>query len=142
MQRVYEDVGVCPVCMQKTFRISFYIKDIPPEGPSVLSVGICSNCGHRDAKIYPLEGKGERELVFRYPDDERVVVYLPPGTEIKIPEAGIELLLTGHFSGRITTVEGIVEMIREMGGEVAPPCTLLLQNEEGLLRIIPLRASP
>ncbi len=136
MQKLYEDFGLCPVCRRQTFRVSFYIKDIPPEGPSILSVGLCSNCGHRDVKIYPLEGRGERRLVLRYPEDENVVLYLPPNTEIRVVEGDAELLLTNNFSGRITTLEGVVEMIREMGGRVEVPCTLEIKNEDGLLRII------
>lgn len=139
MQKLYEDIGVCPVCLQKSFRLTFYIKNIPPEGPSVLSVGICSNCGHRDVKIYPIEGRGKKKLAFRYPDHERIIIYLPPNTEIKIPEADLELLLTGNFGGKITTIEGIIEMIKEMGADVKTPCTVLLENEDGMLRTIELR---
>ena len=149
MEKVYEDVGLCPVCGNKTLKVELYRYDLPTEGPSILFVGRCSTCGARIADVIPLQYGKEVEVTYETdPETLRKIVYLPGDTEIRIPELGVELTLTPAFKGRITTVEGILRMLEEEtpdekikeaireAAEGKRKVKLIIKNKNGLFREI------
>ena len=147
MKKVYETVGVCPSCGEKSFRVEIFEYDLPVEGKSAIVVGRCSSCGFRSVDVYPIEGKGEKELTLYTDEDSlKTLLYLPGNTEILVPEEGIEVRLTPAFKGRITTLEGVLYIAAEGSKEAEERIgrilkkgrrvKVILRNPDSLLRVL------
>ncbi len=141
-------MGVCPSCGEKTFKVEMFRYELPVEGPVILFVGRCERCGARTSDTIPLATSGEREATYEVPHDLHRIVYLPPNTEVSVPELGIEMRLTRAFMGRITTVEGILRMMQDdvkdkkvsemIEDAIAGKrrVRVFLRNEDGMIREI------
>lgn len=148
MEKVYEGKAYCPVCGKNTLNVTLYKYRLPAEGPVILFVGRCENCGSRVVDVIPLELGREVELTYDIDENTlRKIIFLPGDTEISIPELGAELILTPAFKGRITTIEGILRMIQENSPEELKKkideviegkrkAKLTIRNKSGLLKEI------
>ncbi len=104
----------CPVCGGE-FIVRVLEYDMPSEGLSVIVSGKCLVCGYRVSWIIPSSESKPRILKLRVEElrDLNSLVYVSAPSRIVIPELNLELKLTGHDMGFVTTVEGVLERFRE-----------------------------
>lgn len=105
----------CPRCGSK-FTISEYFHNIPLIGKIIISSGRCGNCGYIYKDVRAAESHGPQRLKVHIdsPNDLNIVVVRAGTASIYIPEFGISITPGPASHGFITTVEGVLDRIKEV----------------------------
>lgn len=106
----------CPVCNQGNLYMIYKVTNIPYFGGIVTMTIRCDICSLKINDIMAVSEKGElptkheRRTVKQNMGD---LVILSAGSLIKIPEIGVEIHISRENGGEITTIEGILQDVRE-----------------------------
>ena len=112
---VEEETNIkCPVCKSNLFYIQM-ITDIAYERRVLVHSYFCKKCLYKKNDVLPLESRKPIRLsiTVRNKDDLRTTVYRSPFAKIIIPEIGAEVEPGEMSTGKITTIEGILDDFSE-----------------------------
>lgn len=108
--------GPCGACDNPEAETRMCVTDVPHFKDVVLLVTQCEQCGYRDAEVKPMgvvSEKGRRiTLRVTSTDDMKRDLLKSDTASVTIPELDLELL-PGTLGGKYTTLEGMVEDIRD-----------------------------
>ncbi len=110
-----ETTAKCPIC-NNDIKITDFLYEVPYIGKVLLSVGRCSKCGFRINDIRVFEANGPKRLMLKVekPNDINTLIVRASSASIKIPELGLEITPGPRAQGFITTIEGVLNMFREI----------------------------
>ncbi len=105
-----EEVIECINCGKRSFRVRYYLYEVPYFGTIVLEVGICDECEFRRNDVSAVEISEPARIVVKVKrrEDLNALVIKSSKASIMIPELGIEVNPGPAAPGYITTIEGIL----------------------------------
>jgi len=110
-----DEIGVCPVCGKKTFRIKAYLYEVSFFGKLLITTGQCTSCGYKYRDVKLAEATEPKRIVVHV-EGERQLRYLlvkSAASAVLIPERDYEMIPGPASMGFITTVEGILHRFSE-----------------------------
>lgn len=110
----------CPACGKETLSAKDYLYETPQVGKLVLSNWECESCNFRlrDVKPYETQEPIRIELDVECEEDLSSLVYRSAFASMNIPELGVEIEPASASQGNLTTVRGLLEIVRDSVGGI------------------------
>ncbi|MEM1642241.1 MAG: ZPR1 zinc finger domain-containing protein [Desulfurococcaceae archaeon] len=110
-EKVFELHVECPVCREKSAKLTDYKYNIPYYGDILISVLECTRCGYTHRDVLTMNLGNPRKIIYKVEKagDENALVVKSSYCKVEIPELGLVIEPGVYSQGYITTVEGIIE---------------------------------
>ena len=130
-----EETVKCPVCGEKSLKLSIYLYEVPYLGSVVIETGKCVSFRFKWSDVGLLDYGRPKRIVLkvRGPKELNALVIKSAPATVRIPELGIEITPGPAAPGYITTVEGVLHRVLDhVPSECFEPSSICYQRVQAI----------